>query len=68
MASVKSAKRSKKTKAAHGRSKSAKNGASKSKGRLRIAGGSGRIPDEILDTPGPSCPGAVDILLADRNR
>jgi hypothetical protein len=38
------------------------------KRRVRIAGGTGRIPREILDTPGPACPGAVDILIADRNR
>ena len=35
---------------------------------VRIAGGNGRIPEDILDTPGPACPGAVEILIADRNR
>lgn len=73
MALVKSAKKTKKAKprsAEKSARKGAKNGARKPRGskKVRIAGGSGRIPEEILETPGPACPGAVELLIADRNR
>lgn len=61
MTQMKSAKRTKKGRLAKATSKSRKK-------PVRIVGGTGRIPKDILDTPGPACPGAVEILIADRNR
>ncbi len=61
MAAVKSAKQTRKGKPNKATSKPRKK-------PVRIAGGTGRIPKDILDTAGPSCPGAVEILIADRNR
>jgi hypothetical protein len=70
MAVVKSARQTTKGKRGKATPKIGKSGAPRTRGakRIRIAGGSGRIPDEILETPGPACPGAVELLIADRNR
>lgn len=61
MATVKSVKQTKKGKSEKATSKPKKK-------PVRIEGGTGRIPKDILDTHGPACPGAVEILIADRNR
>ena len=65
MAVVKSVKQVKREKAVP---ESAKNTAPRARDRrpVHIVGGTGRIPKEIIDTPGPACPGAVELLIADR--
>jgi hypothetical protein len=70
MAVVKSAKQTKNSKPSKARDHSSKNGAGKARRAkpVRIEGGSGRIPSELLEEPGPSCPGAVELFLRDRNR
>jgi len=70
MATVKPARKRKNVKSKRAISRIATNGTrpARARKRVRISGGTGRVPKDILETPGPACPGAVEILIADRNR
>lgn len=70
MKSHKKAKASEKSKAKTKSTSKAKKAAKPKKRarrrRIKWGGGDGRVPDEILNTPGPWCPGIVDLIIEDR--